>query len=539
MAGLVREFMDSAIISAFERVFLDPGLWLIVLAAATYGIFMGSIPGLTATMATALLVPLTYWLDPVSALAAIVTATACAIFSGDIPSTLLRIPGTPASAAYTDDAYGFTRRGQPDRALGIALVSSVIGGLFGSAVLILLGHQLARAASWFSAPEYFWLYILGLSCALIISQESLAKGVLAVLLGLLLSTVGLGAAHAEARFTFNQPELYQGISFIPAMIGLFGMSEVLKNLLLLGPSEREDVATVPQAASPSWLRWIKTTVAEPARLMWSRPWASFRSGVIGTAIGILPGAGADIASWVTVAVTRRTQKGPANDEQSARERLCDAGNANNAALAGAWIPALVFGIPGDSITAIVIGVLLMKNIKPGPEIFTAQAVLVYSLYMLFILANLVLLPIGLLAIRAGNLVVRVPRRILMPVILLACVLGSFSINGSRFDVGIMLVMGLIGFVLERRGVPLGPVVLGIILGGPLEERFLQTATGAGGSLLGFVNRPIAALLAASWVGLWISMLLLAARRSRTSAVAVVHEPQAIESEPSLAKEIKA
>jgi TctA family transporter len=507
--------MDSALLAAIQRVFLDPSLWLIVLASAAYGTFMGSIPGLTATMATALLVPLTYWLDPVSALATIVTATACAIFSGDIPSTLLRIPGTPASAAYTEDAYGFTRRGQPDRALGVALVSSVVGGLFGAVVLILLGPQLARAASWFSAAEYFWLYLLGLSCALIIEQESLAKGVLAVLLGLLLSTVGLGAAHTEARFTFGRPELYQGINFIPAMIGLFGMSEVLKNLLRLGGPGEAEAAAAQVPVPKSWPRWIAAIVAEPTRLMIRRPWASFRSGVIGTAIGILPGAGADIASWVTVAVTRRTQRGPATGEQPALERLCDAGNANNAALAGAWIPALVFGIPGDSITAIVIGVMLMKNIKPGPEIFTAQAVLVDSLYLLFILANVLLLPIGLLAIRTGSLVIRVPRRVLMPVILLACLLGSYSINGSRFDVGVMLVMGVLGFVLERRGVPLGPVVLGLILGGPLEERFLQTATGSGDSLLGFINRPLAALLGLTWAGLWISMLLLAARRRRS------------------------
>jgi TctA family transporter len=299
------------------------------------------------------------------------------------------------------------------------------------------------------------------------------------------------------------------------MIGLFGLSEVLKNLLRLGGPGEGELAAVPPLAPLSWPRWIAQVVAEPARLMARRPWSSLRSGAIGTAIGILPGAGADIASWVTVAVTRRTQRGPAADEPSALERLCDAGNANNAALAGAWIPALVFGIPGDSITAIVIGVMLMKNIKPGPEIFTAQAVLVYSLYLLFILANVLLLPVGLLAIRTGSLVIRVPRRILMPVILLACVLGSYSINGSRFDVGVMLVMGLLGFWLERRSVPLGPVVLGIILGGPLEERFIQTATGSGDSLLGFVDRPLAALLGLSWVALWISMLYLAARRSRS------------------------
>jgi putative tricarboxylic transport membrane protein len=507
--------MDSAFHSACEKVFLDPQVWLIVLASAAYGIFIGAVPGLTATMAMALMVPLTYWLDPIPAMAAIVTMEACAIFAGDIPSALMRIPGTPASAAYTNEAYFFTRRGEPGRALNVALVSSVVGGLFGAVVLIGMGHQLAKAASWFSTAEYFWLYMLGLGCAVIVAQEAPLKGIFGMLLGLLLSTVGLSAVHAEARFTFGRPELYQGIDFVPAMIGLFGLSEVFKNLILLDAvnQAQAEVAPIPRAASQSgWRRWFSETLVEPARLMWTRPWASFRSAVIGTAIGILPGAGADIASWVTLAVTRRTQKGPPMGEQNAIERLCDAGNANNAALAGAWIPALVFGIPGDSVTAIVIGVLLMKNIKPGPEVFAKQATFVYALYILFILANLILLPIGLLAIKAGGYVVRVPQRVLLPVILLFCVLGAFAINGSTFDVWVMLAMGVLGLVLERRRIPLGPVVLGIILGGPLEERFIQTLTGANGSPLAFVDRPLSALLAAVWASLWVWLALRALRR---------------------------
>lgn len=503
--------MDPAFLDAAAQVFLDPRLWLIVLVSAAYGLFIGAVPGLTATMAMALMVPLTYWLDPVPALAAIVTMEACAIFAGDIPSALLRMPGTPASAAYTEDAYGLTRRGQPERAMGLALVSSVVGGLFGALVLIALGSQLARAAAWFSAVEYFWLYLLGLSCSVVISQESVAKGLFGMFLGLLLSTVGLSAVHAQARFTWGWPELYQGIGFIPAMIGLFGLSEVLRNLATLNGSG--EAAEVP-VSRPSRSGWWRSTVLEPVRVMVARPWASIRSGLIGTAIGILPGAGADIASWVTIAVTRRTQKGRAEEESAAVERLCDAGNANNSALAGAWIPALVFGIPGDSVTAIVLGVLLMKNIKPGPEIFETQASLVYALYLLFILANVVLLPVGLLAVKMGGYVVRVPRRVLLPVILLSCVLGSYAINGSGFDVWVMLAMGLVGFLLERRRVPLGPVVLGIILGGPLEERFIQTLTGAGGSALAFFDRPLAALLGVVCVGLWVAIGVMGVRRTR-------------------------
>lgn len=497
--------MVEALTQAFVHVVLDPFVWGIILASAVYGIFIGSVPGLTATMATALLVPLTFWLEPVPALAAIVTMTACAIFAGDIPSTLLRIPGTPASAAYTEEAYGFTRRGQADRALGVALVSSVVGGLIGALVLILLGHWLARGAAWFSAAEYFWLTMLGLSCAVVIARGSLLKGILGMLLGLLLSTVGLSAVHEQPRFTFQQPELYQGINFIAAMIGLFGFSEVLKGLIVTDLPPGADVEAAGDV--PERRTWLTRWFSEPIRIMIARPWAVIRSGLIGTGIGILPGAGADIASWVTLAVTRRLQGDSASREDAALERLCDAGNANNSALAGAWIPALVFGIPGDSVTAIVIGVLLMKNVQPGPEIFTAQASLVYSLYLLFIIANLVLLPVGLLAILLGNRVVKVPRRVLLPIISLYCVIGAYAINGSSFDVLVMLAMGLLGFFLERRGVPLGPVVLGIILGGPLEERFIQTATSARGSFIGFVNRPVAGVLAVAFFGLWVSILV--------------------------------
>jgi TctA family transporter len=509
--------MAEALGQAFAQVVLDPTVWGVILASALYGIFIGSVPGLTATTATALLVPVTFWLPPVPALAAIVTMTACAIFAGDTPSTLMRIPGTPASAAYTEDAYGLARRGKADLALGVALVSSIVGGLFGSLVLIGSGHWLARSAAWFSAAEYFWLYLLGLSCAVIISQDSVLKGLFGMLLGLMLSTVGLSAVHPQPRFTFNQPELYQGINFIAAMIGLFGFSAVLKDLAQPNPATpiESDVDTAPHRHFGKWLRRL---LAEPWRLMVRRPAAALRSGLIGAGIGILPGAGADIAAWVTTAVTRRLQGGRPQGEEAALERLCDAGNANNSALAGAWIPALVFGIPGDSVTAIVIGVLLMKNVQPGPEIFVQQTVLVYSLYLLFIIANLILLPVGLMAIALGNRVVRVPRRVLMPIILMFCVVGSFALNGSAFDVGVMLAMGLVGFLLERRNVPLGPVVLGIILGGPLEERFIQTATGAGGSWLGFVDRPVAAFLGAAWLLLWVSIVVQIIRRRRSGSL---------------------
>ncbi|RUL89591.1 C4-dicarboxylate ABC transporter permease [Tautonia sociabilis] len=497
-------------VEAAGQVLLDPVVWLAVISAAVYGVFVGAVPGLTATMAMALLVPVTYWLPPLPALAAVVTMVACAIFAGDIPTILLRIPGTPASAAYADIGSGLSARGKADLALVTALVSSVAGGLIGAAVLIVLGSQLAQVGTLFSPSEHFWLYVLGLSCAVVVSRDAPGRGALAVLFGLLVSTVGLSAVHAQSRFTLGNPELYQGIGFIPAMIGLFGVSEVLKNLITLEVGPEGGTEGIPPAGSNRPIRSLPLGIV---RLM-RRPLAVLRSSAIGSLIGMLPGAGADVASWVSLGVSRRSGHDPRTpDDEAALDRLGDATTANSSALAGAWIPALILGIPGDSVTAIVIGVLMMKDLRPGPEIFEKQPIIVYGLYTIFLLANLVLLPIGLAAIKAGGLVLRVPKRILMPVILLFCVLGAFAINGSGFDVGVMLAFGLIGFVLERRGVPLGPVVLGIILGGPLEERLIQVLTASDGSPWAFVDRWPARVLAGAWVVLLVLGLARPRRRS--------------------------
>jgi TctA family transporter len=509
--------MSDAILQAIQQVVLAPEIWAVVILSALYGVFVGAIPGLTATMAVALFVPVTFWLGPVPALAAIVTMVACAIFAGDIPTALLRIPGTPASAAYAEDAYFYTRRGEPERALGVSLLGSVVGGLFGAIGLMLLGHQLAELATFFSVAEYFWLYLLGLTSAVIVSRGSLLKGLLGLLIGLLLSTVGLSPVHTEARFTFGQPELFQGINFIPAMIGLFGLSEVLRNLVDLnrmGAGSSEAGVTADRQAETTSLvqRYLVRPVASVFGTAWTllttRLTHSLRSGVIGAVVGMLPGAGADIAAWVSIGASKRFSDAPEAYGESSLEGVSDAATANSSALASTWIPALVFGIPGDSITAIVIGVLLMKNLNPGPSIFEEQTVLVYSLYLAFIMANLVLLAVGLLAIKVGRYVVRVPRRILLPIILLFCIVGSYALQTSYFDVGVMLGTGVLAFWLERRAVPMGPVVLGLILGAPLEARLIQTLTASGGSLLAFFDRPIAALLGGVCLLAWISAVTL-------------------------------
>lgn len=486
--------MADALSQAFTQV-LDPTLLIVIGAAAVYGTLFGSIPGLSATMAVALIVPLTYFLSPLAALAAVITLEACAISAGDVPSALVRIPGTPASAAYAEDLYQLARQGHYERALGTAVMFSAAGGLLGVAVLMFFSQPFARLATMFTVTEYFWFYVIGLGCAVVVSRGSAVKGAFALLLGLLFSTVGLSPVHTEARFTFGRPELYQGINFIPAMIGLFGLSEVLRTVSTPGAMER-----LAAAASIGPRRGVFHGALD---ILWRRPLRFVQASAIGTLIGILPGAGADIASWVSFGYSKRRSNRPEEYGRGSLEGIADAGAANNAALAGAWIPALVFGIPGDSITAIVLGIMMMKNLTPGPEIFERQAVLVHGLYLVFILANIALIPAGWLAIRAGAQLIRVPRHTLIPIIVMFCVIGAYAIGGSYFDVAVMLAMGVIGFGLERARIPVGPVVLGIILGGPLEERFVQAITASRGSLSVFFSRPIAALLALVAVSVWL------------------------------------
>ncbi len=473
-----------------------PYVLMVMLFSAVFGLFVGSIPGLTATMATALLIPITFFMPPVPAIAAIVTTVAMAIFAGDIPGALLRIPGTPASAAYADEAYAMTAKGQAETALGTGLVCAAIGGLIGSVILATSAPLLAEFAIQFSSFEYFWLACLGLSCAVIISTGSALKGFVSLLIGLFISTIGIDITAGYPRFTFDNVELMGGISFIPAMIGMFAVSEVLRYV-----ASTHEVLQVPQQRIGNVFRGL-------GRILGRYKINLLRGGVIGTAIGILPGAGADIAAWVAYAVSKKFSKEPEKFGTGHVEGLVDTGCANNAGLSGAWVPAIVFGIPGDSITAIVIGVLYMKGMNPGPTVFLNQPELIYAVFVAFFLANIALLPLGFLAVRLARQVLRMPRRVLMPIILMFCIVGSFAINNTVFGVTVMLVLGLMAYVMEENGFPIAPTILGIVLGTMLEDNFMSSMIKADGDLLGFFSRPIAFVLGVATIAIWLLPPLL-------------------------------
>src|SRR5713226_3334063 len=470
--------MSGAVLAqAFALVF-DPYVLWVILASAAFGLFVGAVPGLTATMATALLVPVTFFMPPVPAIASIVTATAMAIFAGDIPSCLLRMPGTPASAAYTDEAYALTKKGQGELALGAGLVFSVIGGLFGTAVLIAAAPALAEVALKFSSFEYFWLVVLGLFSAVFLAHANPLKGIVSLLFGLLVSAIGLDNPAGFPRFTFGNAELAGGFTLIPIMIGMFAVSEIIRNI---------------GSIDEPW-EMAQTKIGNVFRGMWTLTKRYPMQTLLGTAIGALPGAGADIAAWMSYAMSKRFSKEPEKFGTGHIEGIIEAGASNNSALAGAWIPALVFGIPGDSITAIVIGVLYIKGLNPGPTIFMNNAPQIYAIFLVFILANLLMLPLGVAAIKGAKQMLRAPREVLMPVILLFCVVGSFAINNSIFGVVLMLAFGLVAYVMEENGFPVAPAILGMVLGAMLEENFISSMIKADGRIFAFFERPIAGSL---------------------------------------------
>jgi TctA family transporter len=471
----------SVLAQAFALVF-DPYVLWVILASAIFGLFVGAVPGLTATMATALLVPVTFFMPPVPAIASIVTATAMAIFAGDIPSCLLRMPGTPASAAYTDEAYALTKKGQGELALGSGLWFSVLGGLFGTAVLIAAAPSLAEVALKFSSFEYFWLVVLGLASAVFLALGNPLKGVVSLLVGLLVASVGLDNPAGFPRFTFGNAELAGGLTLIPIMIGMFAVSEILRSAARIDQPWEMAQAKIGNVLHGMW----GLTKRYPVQLL--------RGSAVGTAIGALPGAGADIAAWMSYAISKRFSKEPQKFGTGHIEGIIEAGASNNSALAGAWIPALVFGIPGDSITAIVIGVLYIKGLNPGPTIFMNNAPAVYAIFLVFILANLLMLPLGIAAIRAAKQMLRAPREVLLPVILLFCIVGSFAINNSIFGVVLMLAFGIVGYVMEENGFPIAPAILGMVLGAMLEENFISSMIKADGRVMAFFERPIAGAL---------------------------------------------
>ncbi len=477
----------NAFFSIFKIDILIP--WLL---AMCLGIFVGGIPGLTATMAVALIIPLTFHMPPIAGLAMILGVSFTAIFSGDIPATFLRIPGTPASGAAVLDGYEMNLKGKGPLAIALDLICSAIGGMIGILTLIFIAPILANFALKFTHFEYFWLALLGLSMSAIISKGSKVKGMISMIGGLLISTIGIDISTGFPRFCYGNYELMNGIGFIPVMIGMFGMSEVIRSIL---SQNNLNSAAIEDKIKVSF-RSVGKILIKNTRLI-------IQSSIIGTIIGALPGAGGDIGAWVAYGVAKKTSKTPEEFGKGTEEGVIAPTSANNAAIGGAWIPALVFGIPGDTITAVVLGAMLMYGLKPGPLVFQGNKFLINQIFSIAFVSQFFLLIIGYLGIKTYTKMFKFPRSIVLSGIILFSIVGSYALRNSIFDVTLVLIFGVLGFYMEKAEIPLAPFILGLILGPMIEDNLRVGMIKTDGSFLPFLTRPISLFLFIILISLYL------------------------------------
>lgn len=448
----------------------------ITLLGVIGGTIVGAIPGLTATMAVAVLLPFTFGLPPMDGLAMLSGIYIGGVYGGSISAVLLRIPGTPSSIMTARDGYPLAQKGEGGRAIGISTISSFIGGLVSIIFLIIAAAPIAAVAVKFSAPEFFAVAIWGLSSVADVSGDDLLHGLIAVTLGVFLGTIGMDPVTGIFRFTLGSQYLVTGLEFVPIMIGLFGLSEVLRQF---GP---ETVETVK-----SKLTRVLPTLADFKRIL---PTIT-RGTLLGLWIGVLPGAtGGGMASIVSYNAEVKSSKTPEKFGTGMIEGVAASESANNASIGGNFIPLLTLGIPGDTVTALLIGAFMIHNLRPGPMLYQHNADLVYGLYVALIVAHFFMLVVGLAGAKYFARAVAIPRNILIPLIIILTVTGSYAVNGNIFDVGVMVAFGVLGYVMEGIGLPLAPFILGLILG-PMAEANLRTALiMSKGSFLPLLTRPI-------------------------------------------------
>lgn len=452
--------MFEYLISAFSPL----NIFLALLGVAA-GTIIGSIPGLTATMAVAVLVPITFSMQTDSALILMGAIYTGAIYGGAYAAILLNTPGTPSAIATTFDGYPMAKRGDGDLAISIACLSSVFGGLVGALALLFLAPPLADAALAFGPVEYFWLAIFGLSLIAALSEGDFFKGIIAACFGLLLAMIGISETSAEVRFTFGSNTLLGGIEVVSALIGLYCIP-VLIDL----------VATPDRHLNPAETQ-RGFRLVEAMSTMMKNKWNVVRSSVIGTFVGALPGAGGSIAGLVAYSEARRSSKKSENYGKGEPGGVIATESANNATVGGGFIPTLVLGIPGTPPDAVILGALLVQGVRTGPTLFSEGADIVYTFIFGLLLATILMLPVGLLIGRfAYGAIVRAPKSALVPIVAFMTVIGAFSIRNNVSDILIMVVLGVIGWVASKRGFSVSPIVLGLILGRIAEQGYVQSWT---------------------------------------------------------------
>jgi putative tricarboxylic transport membrane protein len=474
----------------------------VVAWATLLGILVGMIPGLTATLGVALVTTLTFGMHRDTAILVLICVYIGAIYGGGRTAILLNIPGTPANAASALDGFPLAQKGRAGEAMAIATTGSFLGTLLGMIGLALIAPWLAEFALDFTSFEFFWLAVFGvLLCGQLTAFNDPLKGWIAGFLGLLIAMVGQESLHAYPRFTYGFRELEGGLGLLPVLVGAFGCAEVFSVM-------RHEASRVVRAR----MGGVLASAARSFRYV--RTWA--RSGVIGTFMGVVPGVGEDMGSWVSYAAARRASKEPQSFGKGSTEGLLAAETGNNAAVPGALIPVLTLAIPGSAPAAVLLAAMIIHGVRPGPLIMITQADFFYSVVAMVFWASVAMLAIGLLLTRPMLFVLRIRREWLMGTIFVLCAVGSFAIAGRLFDVWVMIAFGLIGFLMRETGFPIAPLILGVVLGPILDNNLRRSLSLTQGDPVPFFTRPISAVIAAT-VLLILILALPPVRRAITHA----------------------
>lgn len=492
-------------------VALTPFNILMAVCGVTIGILIGALPGVGPPSGVAMLLPLTFGMEPTSGIIMLAALYAGTMYGGTITAVLINTPGESASVVTCLDGYQMALQGRAGKALGIAAIGSFIAGTVGVVLLMLVSPLLARWALSFGPPETFALMFLGLTTVTLLTGDDPLKGYISMAMGLMLAMVGFDIISGDARFGFGVPEMMDGIDFLPVAIGLFGLGEVL-----VGAEETNNAKMVTGKIA---LRDVLPSMADIARTKW----AIFRGTVMGFAVGVLPGAGPTVASFLAYTVEKKVSKHPEEFGKGAIEGVAGPESANNAAATAAMVPMLTLGIPGSATTAIMLGGLMMWGLRPGPMLFEKNPEFVWGLIASQYIANVLLLIMSTAFIPLFVRALRIPYSILMPLIIVFCVTGAYSLKNSLFDVGAMLIFGVAGYFMKKLGYSPAALVLALVLG-PLAERALRQSliiSDAGLSIL--FLRPISAVLTvAALLAVAVPVVRAVMAASRRRAFQSVH-----------------
>ena len=470
--------MTEVLLESLDLLFLPINFFVLVVGLAV-GIVMGAIPGMTTPMAVALALPFTFSLSPVAGVLLLLGIYKGGLYGGSISAILIRTPGTPAAACTVLDGGPLAQKGQSKKALQMALYSSCLADFMSNLALIGLTGYLATLALRFGPPEFFTLILFSLTIVAAVAGKSLPLGLLSGLLGLVLATVGLDIVYGTQRFVFGSPDLMAGLNFLPLLIGLFAIPEVISYYASKNNEEFRPIRhSGEQLSFGEFKKSIRTIL---------------RGSVIGVVLGVIPGIGGAPAAFLSYSEARRTSKTTEEFGNGSLEGVAASESGNSGVSGATMVPLLALGVPGDVTTAVILGAFMIHGLRPGPSMFSENESMIYAIFIGLIFASLIMLILGFLAIRMASKITQVSPQYLYPTILVFCVFGSYAVNSSSFDVLVMIIFGALGYAFKRLQIPTAPLLIGFILGPLLEDSFRQSIRISDGSFFIFFQSYICVL----------------------------------------------